>query len=88
MLYWKKIKSRSSKIIFIKLSNFYITTVLQIRNRYKNWIGKINLIKKLRTNNIQLMLIDSKLVLEVESEAQYNEFKEFVDNNETSWSLC
>ena len=34
------------------------------------------------------MLIDSKLVLEVESEAQYNEFKEFVENNETSWSLC
>ena len=34
------------------------------------------------------MFIDSKLVLEVESEAQYNKFKEFVDNNETSWSLC
>ena len=34
------------------------------------------------------MLIDSKLVLEVESGARCNEFKEFVDNNETSWSLC
>ena len=33
------------------------------------------------------MLIDSKLVLEVENEVQYNECKESVDNNETLWSL-
>ena len=34
------------------------------------------------------MFIDSKLVHEVEREVQYNECKEFVDNNGILWSLC